>query len=123
MGFISNSIRSNLNYNYYKNGVFSLYYNYNNFIRLKYTVRMTYTEEHIRNKLFKELDATHVDVVDESDGCGGKFSCVIVSEKFKGKPLLQRHRLVNSVLQEELKSIHAFSQKTFTPEQWAEQNK
>lgn len=123
MGFISNSIRSNLNYNYYKNGVFSLYYNYNNFTRLKYTVRMTYTEEHIRNKLFKELDATHVDVVDESDGCGGKFSCVIVSEKFKGKPLLQRHRLVNSVLQEELKSIHAFSQKTFTPEQWAEQNK
>lgn len=28
-------------------------------------------------------------------------------------------RLVNTALQEELKSIHAFSQKTFTPEQWA----
>ncbi|KAJ8956292.1 hypothetical protein NQ318_015028 [Aromia moschata] len=25
------------------------------------------------------------EVVDESDGCGGKFSCVIVSEKFKGE--------------------------------------
>lgn len=32
------------------------------------------------------------EVVDESDGCGGKFSCIIVSEKFQGKPLLQRHR-------------------------------
>jgi stress-induced morphogen len=62
------------------------------------------------------------EVVDESDGCGGKFSCVVVSEKFRGKPLIQRHRLVNSALQEELKTIHAFSQKTFTPEQWKEQN-
>ncbi|KAJ8982234.1 hypothetical protein NQ317_013536 [Molorchus minor] len=61
------------------------------------------------------------EVVDESDGCGGKFSCIIVSDKFKSKPLLQRHRLVNSVLQEELKTIHAFSQKTFTPEQWEDQ--
>nr|CAH7712321.1 unnamed protein product [Callosobruchus chinensis] len=52
---------------------------------------MTYTEDHIKNKLHKELEATHVEVVDESDGCGGKFSCVIVSEKFRGKPLLQRH--------------------------------
>ncbi|CAH0548748.1 unnamed protein product [Brassicogethes aeneus] len=83
-------------------------------------LRMVYTEEHLKDKLQKGLDATHVEVVDESDGCGGKFSCIIVSEKFKGKPLLQRHRLVNTVLQEELKTIHAFSQKTFTPEQWEE---
>lgn len=58
------------------------------------------------------------EVVDESDGCGGKFNAVIVSEQFAGKSLLQRHRLVNTALQEELKTIHAFSQKTFTPEQW-----
>ena len=36
----------------------------------------------------------------------------------KGKALLARHRLVNAALAEELKTIHAFSQKTFTPEQW-----
>ena len=29
-------------------------------------------------------------------------------------------RLVQSVLEEELKTIHAFSQKTLTPAQWAE---
>jgi stress-induced morphogen len=56
-----------------------------------------------------------------SDGCGGKFAAVIVSEQFAGKALLQRHRLVNTALAEELKEIHAFSQKTFTPEQWKEQ--
>lgn len=27
--------------------------------------------------------------------------------------------LVNAALAEELKSIHAFSQKTYTPDQWA----
>lgn len=62
------------------------------------------------------------EVTDDSDGCGGKFSAVIVSEQFAGKALLQRHRLVNTALQEELKTIHAFSQKTFTPEQWAQQD-
>lgn len=35
----------------------------------------------------------------------------------------QIFRLVNSALAEELKTIHAFSQKTFTPEQWANENK
>lgn len=57
-------------------------------------------------------------MTDESDGCGAKFSVVIVSDKFLGKPLLARHRLVNTVLQEELKDIHAFTQKTLTIEQW-----
>ncbi|KAL3270979.1 hypothetical protein HHI36_021482 [Cryptolaemus montrouzieri] len=87
-----------------------------------FTVNMSavVTEEQIKNKLLKELRATHVEVKDESDGCGGKFSCVVVADKFEGKPLLQRHRLVNNILIEELKSIHAFSQKTYTPDQWEE---
>ena len=77
-----------------------------------------YSENHIKEKLSKALEAEHCEVVDASDGCGGKFEVVIVSKQFEGKPLLQRHRLVNSVLEEELKTIHAFSQKTLTPEQW-----
>ncbi|OWR55100.1 putative dolichyl pyrophosphate Man9GlcNAc2 alpha-1,3-glucosyltransferase [Danaus plexippus plexippus] len=71
--------------------------------------------------IFKHTDI-RLEVVDESDGCGGKFSAVIVSDKFIGKPLLARHRLVNSVLQEELKVIHAFTQKTLTVDQWKSQN-
>lgn len=82
-----------------------------------------YTEDYIREKLTKELEAIHIDVEDQSDGCGGKFSVVVVSAKFQGKPLLQRHRLVNGILEEELKSIHAFSMKTLTPEQWEQQQK
>lgn len=35
------------------------------------------------------------EVIDQSDGCGAKFSVVIVSDVFDGKPLLQRHRYNN----------------------------
>ena len=33
---------------------------------------------------------------------------------------IQNNRLVNGCISEELKDIHAFSQKTFTPSQWQE---
>ncbi|XP_043664079.1 bolA-like protein 2 isoform X2 [Vespula pensylvanica] len=82
---------------------------------------MPYTEEYIKNKLTTKLNASHVEVTDLSDGCGAKFSVVVISDIFEGKPLLQRHRLVNSALEEELKTIHAFSQKTLTSEQWKKQ--
>ncbi|XP_063992209.1 bolA-like protein 2 [Diachasmimorpha longicaudata] len=82
---------------------------------------MPYSEEYIRSKLIKHLQASHVEVEDQSDGCGAKFAVLIVSAKFEGKPLLQRHRLVNAALEEELKDIHAFSQKTLTPDQWKKQ--
>ena len=71
------------------------------------------------------LSATIVglqDVRDTSGGCGQSFEVLVVSSEFEGKPLLQRHRLVNNCLAEELKIIHAFSQKTYTPEQWAKMN-
>ncbi|KAL4715301.1 hypothetical protein ACJJTC_010871 [Scirpophaga incertulas] len=61
------------------------------------------------------------EVTDDSDGCGAKFTILVVSDKFQGKPLLARHRLVNSVLQEELRSIHALTQKTLTVDQWKAQ--
>ncbi|XP_043942868.1 bolA-like protein 2 [Protopterus annectens] len=53
-----------------------------------------------------------------ADRCFLSFKVLVVSSKFEGKPLLQRHRLVNNCLAEELKEIHAFEQKTLTPEQW-----
>ncbi|XP_026670974.1 bolA-like protein 2 isoform X2 [Ceratina calcarata] len=55
-------------------------------------LNMTYTESYIKSKLTEGLNASHVEVTDESDGCGAKFSVTIVSSAFEGKPLLQRHR-------------------------------
>jgi stress-induced morphogen len=48
-------------------------------------------------------------VVDESDGCGSKFSIELESAVFAGKPVLARHRLVNDALREEMPLIHAIS--------------
>lgn len=62
------------------------------------------------------------DVEDTSPNrCAASFKVLVVSPQFEGKPLLQRHRMVNNCLAEELKEIHAFEQKTLTPEQWEKQ--
>ena len=65
-----------------------------------------------------ELEPQFVKIVDTSDGCGSKFEAIIVSSKFEGVPLLERQRQVNSVIADEMSSIHAFSMKTWTPEQY-----
>ena len=76
-------------------------------------------EHHIAKKLRTTLGASHVELVDASDGCGTKFTATIVSRQFEGKPLPAQHRLVYSALEEEMKTIHALNIKTFTPAKWA----
>uniref|UniRef100_A0A3Q3XJM8 Uncharacterized protein n=1 Tax=Mola mola TaxID=94237 RepID=A0A3Q3XJM8_MOLML len=83
---------------------------------------MVLTVDRIREKLAKEFAAIHVDVEDTSASrCSTSFKILVVSSQFEGKPLLQRHRMVNVCLAEELKEIHAIEQKTLTPEQWEKQ--
>ncbi|XP_077355447.1 bolA-like protein 2 [Festucalex cinctus] len=83
---------------------------------------MAITSDHIRDKLKRELAAEFVDVEDMSlSRCSTSFKVLVVSSQFEGKPLLQRHRMVNTCLAEELKDIHALEQKTLTPEQWQKQ--
>ncbi|XP_019851165.1 PREDICTED: uncharacterized bolA-like protein C8C9.11 [Amphimedon queenslandica] len=82
----------------------------------------TELELEIKKKLTDQLEPTHIELKDISGGCGKSFEVLIVSEKFKDKPLLERHRLVNGILSEEIKLLHAFSQKTYTPEQWHKMN-
>ncbi|KAG5852030.1 bolA-like protein 2 [Anguilla rostrata] len=80
---------------------------------------MEITIDHIRNKLTTEIGAVHVEVEDTSPNrCAASFKVLVVSPQFEGKPLLHRHRMVNSCLAKELEVIHAFEQKTLTPEQW-----
>ncbi|KAA1475723.1 bola-like protein [Dentipellis sp. KUC8613] len=63
----------------------------------------------------------HLEIIDESSGCGDKYSVLIVSEAFQGKNTLARHRFVNELLKREIADMHAFTQKTLTPEQWEAQ--
>jgi stress-induced morphogen len=56
--------------------------------------------------------------------CGASFEVEIVSEQFEGKRLLERHRLVNTALAEQMKEIHALSiKKALTPAQWKPEDK
>ncbi|CAM8899811.1 unnamed protein product [Rhodiola kirilowii] len=80
---------------------------------------MGVTKESVEATLKEKLNPTHLDVVDTSGGCGASFVVEIVSDQFEGKRLLERHRLVNAALVEEMKEIHALSIKiALTPEQW-----
>ena len=46
-----------------------------------------------------------------------------MSPQFEKKTTLARHRLVNTALKAEIASIHAWTPKCYTPEQWEKQNK
>ena len=77
----------------------------------------------IKEKLQKTLEAEHVDVEDISPNmCGTSFNVIVVSSQFIGKSRLQQQRMVNAALSEEMDSIHALTQKTFTPESWKKKN-
>ena len=78
------------------------------------------TRDLITEKLTKALAPERLDVVDEShrhEGhagyrAGGEthFRLYIVSEAFRGKSRIDRHRLVNELLSTELKgTIHALA--------------
>ena len=55
----------------------------------------------------------------EVEGDGTHFQAVVVSEQFRGKPPLERHKLVYEALGDAMESeIHAISIKTYTDDQW-----
>lgn len=83
---------------------------------------MAITEEFIQQKCMDGLEGTSLVECEMEDGCNGgaKIQLLVVSESFAGKPLLKRHRLVNELFSEELKSnqIHALTIKAYTPAQY-----
>ncbi|KAI4848556.1 hypothetical protein E4T44_03865 [Aureobasidium sp. EXF-8845] len=72
-------------------------------------------ELHIFQKLASELSPTKLEVQDVSGGCGSMYALDIVSAKFKGLSVIKQHRLVNSVLKDEIKGWHGVQLKTKAP--------
>ena len=71
------------------------------------------------------FDPSHLEVINESSnhnvpiGSESHFKVVMVSEQFEGLRLIQRHRMVNEQLQEELDGpIHALSLHLYTSSDW-----
>ncbi|OBA23745.1 bola-like protein [Metschnikowia bicuspidata var. bicuspidata NRRL YB-4993] len=82
---------------------------------------MLLTANELKDIISERLEAPLVQVEDMSGGCGQAFAVIIVTPKFQGKNKLMRHRMVNTALKTEIASIHAFTQKGFTPEEWKAQ--
>ena len=84
-------------------------------------------EADIRAKLTAALDPVHLEVANESHmhsvppDSESHFKLVIASERFTGKRLLGRHRLVNQALADELAGpVHALAIHAVTPDEWFE---
>jgi len=79
----------------------------------------------IESKLQAAFAPTFLEVVNESSGHNvpkgseSHFKVVVVSDEFRSKSPIERHRSVNSILEDELITVHALSIVAKTPEQWA----
>lgn len=77
------------------------------------------TQQDLHDKLSTEIpDLYNAIVTDTSNGCGQSFDIVVISNVFQGKNKLQRCRLVNKVLKDQVAQIHAFGCKCYTVEEW-----
>ena len=87
--------------------------------------------EQIEGRLREALLPERLEIIDESQAHaghagasqhgGGHYFATIVSEKFDGKSLVQRHQLVYQALGELMETdIHAFSMKAFCPDELKE---
>ena len=84
-------------------------------------------QENIRSKIQQRLNPMHLEVTNEShmhnvpEGSESHFKVTVVSDSFTGEKLIARHRLVNKILADELKTqIHALALHTLTPDEWFE---
>jgi BolA protein len=84
-------------------------------------------QQQINDKLRQQFAPQYLEVVNESNnhnvpaGSESHFKVTIVADAFADKRLIQRHRLVNKVLANELADdIHALALHTYTAAEWSE---
>ena len=86
-----------------------------------------HVETSIREKLRGAFAPAELQVVNDSHHHAGHasspgtgeshFSVMVVSDAFSGKSRLERHRMVNAALADELKTVHALAITALTPEE------
>ena len=87
------------------------------------------TVDRIEARLREALAPAHLEIADDSRkhaghagaaAGGGHYSCVIVTDAFRGLSAIERHRAVYAALADLLKhEVHALALQTATPEEWA----
>ncbi|CBY39343.1 unnamed protein product [Oikopleura dioica] len=75
------------------------------------------TQDDMRTAITEKFNPVHMEV-DDLGTCGTSYQVIIVSDIFEGKKTLEKHKIVNEALAEQISRLHAFSQKSYTPAQW-----
>jgi len=82
-------------------------------------------QNQITQTLSEALEPAHLDVINESGmhnvpkGSETHFKVVAVSEQFGGKTLVNRHRMINDLLADELSGpVHALAIHAYTAANW-----
>ena len=79
------------------------------------------TAEQLQTLIAAGLTCEHI----ELSGDGRHWYATIVSPEFEGKRAIQRHQRVYATLGQKMHTdeVHALSMKTYTPAEWAAQEK
>ena len=73
----------------------------------------------IKERIQKSIETVDVQIIDL--GGGDHIRAVVVSPAFRGKSLIQQHKMILDLFSAEIGSndVHALTVKTLTPEQYA----
>lgn len=77
-------------------------------------------DDQIKQVIEQKLPGAQVSIRDLT-GTADHWEVWVVSDSFRGKSMLEQHRLVKGFFEADIASgvLHAFSLKTYTPEEWA----
>ena len=74
--------------------------------------------EEIKQRLNSNFINDKVEVFD-SRGTGDHFSIIVISDRFDGVSLVNRHRMIYSIFEDKIvNEIHALQIQTYTLEEW-----
>lgn len=86
-------------------------------------------QQYLIDLFTEKFSPYYLDVVNESHlhasnkGENSHFKLIIVTDKFKNMPLIQRHRLIYQLLEPELATeIHALALHLYTVNEWKQTN-
>lgn len=72
----------------------------------------------IESKIKQKIKTSHLEVLDLRGG--DHIQVIVVSPNFENKSLVEQHKILYDILQDEMESnqIHALTLKTYSPSQW-----
>ena len=89
-------------------------------ILFKVNITLIMTKDDIKKRLLKNFPDSFIEVSDMTSQ-SNHFSIMVVSNNFRNISLIDRHKMIYSIFNNELtKEIHALQINTYTKSEWTE---